>query len=112
MYFAAASAREPAVSVGLASLPTPAAQPSVDANDARFWAFRLPPDLWKKDLLKREPAPDMNANAILLERSAFQNQVRRFGDPHAPAAPELKIEGLGICLGGYAANGAAGFRTC
>jgi hypothetical protein len=79
----------------IAPEPSPAA-PCTGA----YCTLRAIPDLWKRDALKRERPPAMNANTIILDRARFQKEVERFGDPHAPAVFNYDILGSGICITG------------
>jgi hypothetical protein len=80
--------------------------------DTDYCGFNALQDLWKRDALKHAPPLYLNADKVVTERAQFQAQVARFGDPHATAAPEYKIPGIGICLGGYALNDNPGLHSC
>jgi hypothetical protein len=70
--------------------------------DMDYCGFDALKDLWKRDALKPEPAPSMNADSVILERARFEKQVERFGDPHEPVVFQYEIPGLGLCLIGIA----------
>jgi hypothetical protein len=75
--------------------------------DDTYCGFDALRDIWKRDALKSDPAPDLNADTVILERTRFQKLVDRFGDPHAPVVFQYEIPGLGLCL-----TGIAMIKTC
>jgi hypothetical protein len=68
--------------------------------DALYCGFDALQDIWKRDALKPDPVPYLNADTVIVERSRFEKEVERFGDPHAPAVFSFEIPGLGLCLTG------------
>jgi len=94
------------------AVPAPALPQPGSHCDATYCGFNTLQDLWKQDALKREPPVYLNADEVAIERAQFQAQVAHFGDPHAPAAPDLEIFGSGLCLNGYALNGHPGIHNC
>jgi hypothetical protein len=115
--------------VGLASLPATASahpkvwaailphaaqaptQPPAPPCDGDYCALNALQDAWKRDALKREPTPGMNANSVILDRARFQKETNRFGAPDATAVFNYNILGSGICVGAFK-NGAFGVHTC
>jgi hypothetical protein len=93
------------------AVPAPSVKPGTHCDET-YCGFNALQDLWKQDALKRDPPTYLNADEVAVERAQFQAQVDRFGDPHAPAAPDLEIFGSGLCLNGYALNGHPGIHNC
>jgi hypothetical protein len=69
-------------------------------------------DVWKRDVFKHERSPAMDSSSVVIDRAQFEQEVARFGDPHAPVVLDYKFPGLGLCLGGYAVGGGLGIRSC
>jgi hypothetical protein len=67
------------------------------------------PDLWKRDALKREHTPPMNANNIILGRAQFLKDGARFQD--TPPILNYDILGSGICIGPDS-RGTLGLHNC
>jgi hypothetical protein len=80
--------------------------PAAHCN-ATYCGFDALQDIWKRDALKSDPIPYLNADAVIVERARFEKEVERFGDPHAPAVFSYEIPGLGLCL-----TGIMMIRTC
>ena len=93
------------------AVPAPSAQSGAHCDEA-YCGFNALEDLWKRDALKRDRPAYLNADEVAIERAKFKAQVARFGDPHAPAAPDIEMFGSGYCLSGYALNDHPGVHKC
>jgi hypothetical protein len=107
-----ASAEQPKVWAIFAPHATHAskAQPAPPC-DGDYCALNALQDLWKRDALKQDRPPDMNANSVILDRARFQKEADRFGAPDATAVFNYNILGSGLCVGAFK-NGAFGIHTC
>jgi hypothetical protein len=79
--------------------------------DGDYCALNALQDVWKRDALKQERPPDMNANSVILDRARFQKDADRFGAPDDTAVFNYNILNSGICVGAFK-GGAFGIRTC
>lgn len=79
--------------------------------DGDYCALNALQDIWKRDALKQDRPPDVNANSVILDRARFQKEADRFGAADDTAALNYNILGSGICIGAFK-GGAVGIRTC
>lgn len=79
--------------------------------DSDYCTLNALQDIWKRDALKQDRPPDMNANSVILDRARFQKDADRFGTPDATAVFNYNILGSGICVGAFK-GGAFGLHTC
>ena len=85
--------------------------PAAPPCDGDYCALNALQDIWKRDALKQDRPPDMNANSVILDRARFQKETDRFGAPDATAVFNYNILGSGICVGAFK-GGAFGIHTC
>jgi hypothetical protein len=110
---ATASAGQPRVWAVFAPHAThaPKELPAAPPCEGDYCALNALPDLWKRDALKKDRSPDMNANSVILDRARFQKETDRFGAPDATAIFNYNILGSGMCIGAFK-NGAFGIHNC
>ncbi|HTJ63421.1 MAG TPA: hypothetical protein VL899_06385 [Alphaproteobacteria bacterium] len=77
--------------------------------DGDTCALKAIPDLWKRDAVKREHTPRMNANTIILGRAQFLKDAARFQD--TPPILNYDILGSGVCIGPDG-RGTLGLHNC
>jgi len=78
----------------------PKAQPAPPC-EGDYCALNALQDLWKRDALKQDRPPDVNANSVILDRARFQKEADRFGAPDATAVFNYNILNSGMCIGAF-----------